>query len=121
MQYTIDRLEEEIAVLQNENGESFSVPTALLAPLHAREGDIILLHWIQIKQKQKRKRFVPNYIIFLPEVQRAARKNNKNHLKGRCQKHLPFYVRFILIPVHQYTTDNTCLFQQSTTDDHHAL
>ena len=43
MQYTIDRLEEEIDVLQNENGESFSVPTALLAPLHAREGDIITI------------------------------------------------------------------------------
>ena len=43
MQYTIDRLEEEIAVLQNENGESFSVPAALLAPLHAREGDIITI------------------------------------------------------------------------------
>ena len=41
MKCTIDRREEDFFVVQTEDAQSYDLPAALLAPLDAREGDIL--------------------------------------------------------------------------------
>ena len=55
MKYTIDRLEGQIAILLNEDGENFAIPVAFFAPLHIQEGDILTLT-LDSQQTEAKKR-----------------------------------------------------------------
>ena len=43
MKFTIDRIEQETAVVELESGEILSLPYPLLRPLQAKEGDVLQL------------------------------------------------------------------------------
>jgi hypothetical protein len=75
MKYTIDRLEEQIAVLQNESGESFAVPAALFAPLDIREGDIITII-LDSRQTEARKEEVHSKLHQLFARSKEQQKSN---------------------------------------------
>ena len=56
MKFTIDRIEQETAVIELENGEILSLPYALLRPLQAKEGDVLQLCIDQEETDQRRAR-----------------------------------------------------------------
>ena len=56
MKFTVDRIEQDIAVIELENGEMLSLPYALLRPLQANEGDVLPLCIDEEETIQRRER-----------------------------------------------------------------
>ncbi|MBS6511532.1 MAG: DUF3006 domain-containing protein [Clostridiales bacterium] len=56
MKFTVDRIEQDIAVIELENGETLSLPYALLRPLQAKEGDVLQLCIDEEETIQRRER-----------------------------------------------------------------
>ncbi len=56
MKFTIDRIEQETAVVELESGEILSLPYALLGPLQAKEGDVLQLCIDQEETDRRRER-----------------------------------------------------------------
>lgn len=56
MKFTIDRIEQETAVVELESGEILSLPYALLGPLQAKEGDVLQLCIDQEETDRRRAR-----------------------------------------------------------------
>ena len=56
MKITVDRIEQDIAVIELENGEMLSLPYALLRPLQAKEGDVLQLCIDEEETAQRRER-----------------------------------------------------------------
>ena len=56
MRLIIDRIDEDMAIIELESGELFSRPYALLRPLQAKEGDVLQLNIDQEQTAQRRER-----------------------------------------------------------------
>ena len=56
MKFTIDRIEQETAVVELESGEILSLPYTLLRPLQAKEGDVLQLYIDQEETDRRRAR-----------------------------------------------------------------
>lgn len=56
MKFTVDRIEQDTAVIELENGEMLSLPYALLYPLQAKEGDVLHLCIDEQETIQRRER-----------------------------------------------------------------
>lgn len=56
MKFTIDRIEQETAVVELESGEILSLPYTLLRPLQAKEGDVLQLCIDQEETDRRRTR-----------------------------------------------------------------
>lgn len=56
MKFTIDRIEQETAVVELESGEILALPYTLLRPLQAKEGDVLRLCIDQEETDRRRAR-----------------------------------------------------------------
>lgn len=56
MKFTIDRIEQETAVVELESGEILALPYTLLRPLQAKEGDVLQLCIDQEETDRRRAR-----------------------------------------------------------------
>jgi len=56
MKFTIDRIEQETAVVELESGEILALPYTLLRPLQAKEGDVLQLCIDQEETDRRRER-----------------------------------------------------------------
>lgn len=61
MKVIIDRIEEQVAIVELENGEMLNVPYALLSPMGAKEGDVVQL-CIDQEESQKRKQKISSLL-----------------------------------------------------------
>ena len=56
MKLILDRIEEDTAIVELENGELIAVPYALFLPLQAKEGDVLQICIDQEQTAQRRER-----------------------------------------------------------------
>lgn len=55
MRFTIDRFEEEFAIVELENGEIIEIPRSIL-PMEAKEGDIVSIAVEKTETEERKKR-----------------------------------------------------------------
>lgn len=55
MRFTIDRFEEEFAIVELENGDMVEIPRAIL-PIEAKEGDILSITIEKDETEERKKR-----------------------------------------------------------------